>query len=259
MFHRRWSHTDDRRAWLQPQNTRQWKGCRSLQTLSLGRDIPISIEMKVIFLWKKVSILAYLVCHSYRVEEPCVSQCTETESRKNEVRPRWIGKGPRQAMISTHTWTKRSDARCATQHIGLSLRKHVIVNHVSLAGGLHYSCNEERIWTSRDRTYWTMVIIFQYTLVANPTMMGPLKLQQDKPYLIECHQAEERRTSGLILLHLKHFVYEAGVTLTPLDVHRTPPVKLFCFPFRFPFFAQKMLVPCSREGSSRNPGLTVTA
>jgi hypothetical protein len=43
-FHPSWSHIDGRRAWLQPQNIKQWKGYKSLQTLSLGHDAPISVQ-----------------------------------------------------------------------------------------------------------------------------------------------------------------------------------------------------------------------
>ena len=125
---------------------------------------------------------------------------------------------------------------------------------------LHCDYNEKLTNTSREITYWTMVVILQNALVANSTMMGSLKkkTQSHKPYLAECHRTEQRHTSGLSLTHLEHLVYDAGVTFTPLDVHRTPPVNVFCLPFRLPFFAQKILEPCSRGESSRKPGLTVT-
>lgn len=123
---------------------------------------------------------------------------------------------------------------------------------------LHCDDNEKRTNASRERPYWTMVVILQNALVANSTMMGPLKSQSHEPYFVERHRTEQKHTSGLSLTHLEHFVYEAGVTFTPLDVHRTPPVNVFCLPIRLLFFAQNILDPCSRGGSSRNPGLTVT-
>jgi hypothetical protein len=157
-----------------------------------------------------------------------------------------------------HTWTKQNDARCATQRIGLSLRIHIIANSGSMTDSLHCDYNEKRTNASRQRAYWTMVVILQNTLVANSTMMGPLKSQSHEPYSADRHRIEQRHTSGLSLTHFEHFVYDAGVTFTPLDVHRTPPVNVFCLHFRLPFFAQNIFDPCSRGGSSRNPGLTVT-
>ena len=44
-----------------------------------------------------------------------------------------------------------------------------------MAESLHCDYNEELTNTSRDITYWTMVVILQNALVANSTMMGPLK------------------------------------------------------------------------------------
>jgi len=80
-----------------------------------------------------------------------------------------------------HTWTKWSGARCATQHIGLSLRTHIIIGSGSINQSLHCRLDENRTKSRRERAYWTMVVIFQYALVTNSTMMGPLKSQSHKP------------------------------------------------------------------------------
>jgi hypothetical protein len=48
-----------------------------------------------------------------------------------------------------------------------------------MAESLHCDYNEKLTNTSRDITYWTMVVILQNALIANSTMMGPLERKKN--------------------------------------------------------------------------------